>query len=219
MSLLTIFKCETLLLLRNPQSWLQGLLFFTLVIFILSFVLAAKQAEYHLLLPLYIWLSALLAQLLAIDALFKQDYLDGSLDLLLLSEPLPLLVIGKIVPHLLFNLLPLLVITFILSLMWQFSFVLTAVLLGSLALGMPILFLLGSLGAALTVSVRSSSVLTGIILLPFYVPALLFAVSAVQNSALGLPWQGSMALLGANFILMMILCPLASAGILKVTAG
>jgi heme exporter protein B len=97
--------------------------------------------------------------------------------------------------------------------------VLTGVLLASLALGMPILFLLGSVGAALTVSVRSSSVLTGIILLPFYVPALLFAVSAVQNSALGLPWQGSMALLGANFILMMILCPLASAGILKVTAG
>lgn len=214
-----IFKCETLLLLRNPQSWLQGLLFFTLVIFIFSFVLLTKQAEYHLLLPLYIWLAALLAQLLAVDALFKQDYLDGSLDLLLLREGLPLLVIGKILPHLLFNLIPLLVLTLLFSFMWEFSFTLTAVLLGSLALGLPILFLLGSLGAALTVSVRSSSLLTGIILLPFYVPALLFAVSAVQNSALGLPWQGSMALLGANFLLMMILCPLASAGILKVTAG
>ncbi len=92
-------------------------------------------------------------------------------------------------------------------------------LLGSLSLGLPILFLLGSLGAALTVSVRGSSILTGIILLPFYVPALLFAISAVQNSVLGLPWQGSMALLGANFIIMLILCPFASAGILKVTAG
>lgn len=217
--LANIFKCETLLLLRNPQSWLQGLIFFTLVIFILSFVLATKQAEYHILLPLYIWLAALLAQLLAIDALFKQDYIDGSLDLLLLSEPLPLLVIGKILPHLLFHLLPLLFLTLLLSFIWEFSVTLTIVLLSSLALGMPILFLLGSLGAALTVSVRSSSVLTGIILLPFYVPALLFAISAVQNSALGLPWQGAMALLGAQLILMIILCPLASAGILKVTAG
>ncbi len=219
MTLANILKCETLLLFRNPQSWLQGLLFFTLVIFILSFVLAAKQQDYHLLLPLYIWLSALLAQLLAIDNLYKQDYVDGSLDLILLSEELPLLVIGKILPHLLFNLIPLLILTLILSLMWQFSVELTVVLLASLALGMPILFLLGSIGAALTVSVKSSSVLTGIILLPFYVPALLFAVSAVQNSALGLPWQGSMALLAANFILIFLLAPFASAGILKVTAG
>jgi heme exporter protein B len=219
MTLANILKCETLLLFRNPQSWLQGLLFFTLVIFILSFVLAAKQEDYHLLLPLYIWLSALLAQLLAIDNLYKQDYLDGSLDLILLSDTLPLLMIGKILPHLLFNLIPLLFLTFLLSLMWQFNVELTLVLLASLALGMPILFLLGSIGAALTVSVKSSSVLTGIILLPFYVPALLFAVSAVQNSALGLPWQGSMALLAANFILILMLAPFASAGILKVTAG
>lgn len=212
MSLTTLLKCETVLLLRNPQAWLQGLLFFTLVIFILSFVLDAK-------LPLFIWLAALLAQLLAVDSLFKQDYLDGSLDLLLLGDSLPLLVIGKIIPHLLFNLIPLLILTLILSLLWEFGLNVTLVLLASLTLGMPILFLLGSIGAALTVGVRNSSVLTGIILLPFYVPALLFAVSAVQNAALGLPWQGSLALLGANFILMLILCPLASAGILKVTAG
>lgn len=219
MTLANIFKCESLLLLRNPQAWLQGLLFFTIVIFILSFVLATKQQDYHLLLPLYIWLAALLSQLLAIDSLYKQDYLDGSLDLLLLSESLPLLVIGKILPHLLFNLIPLLILTLILSLLWQFDSQLTIVLLASLALGMPILFLLGSIGAALTVAVKSSSVLTGIILLPFYVPALLFAISAVQNSAVGLPWEGSLALLGANFILMLMIAPLASAGILKVTAG
>jgi heme exporter protein B len=215
-----IFKCECLMLLRNPQSWLQGILFFTLVIFLLSFVLAAKQAEYHLFLPLYIWLAALLAQLLMIDALFKQDFLDGSLDFYILSgNELPFLVIAKLLPHLLFSLIPLLLLTLLLSFIWQFSAVLTMVLLTSLFLGLPILFLLGSLGAALTVSVRSSSVLTGIILLPFYVPALLFAVSAVQNSALGLPWQGSLALLGANFILMAIVCPIASAAILKVTAA
>jgi heme exporter protein B len=213
------FKCEALLLFRNPQSWLQGLLFFTLVIFILSFVLASKQEDYHLLLPLYIWLAALLAQLLAIDSLYKQDYLDGSLDLLLLGETLPALIIAKILPHLLFNLIPLLILTLVLSVLWQFSWHLTVVLLASLALGMPILFFLGSIGAALTVAVKSSSVLTGIILLPFYVPALLFAVSAVQNSAMGLPWQASIALLGANFILMLILAPFASAGILRVTAG
>ncbi|MFA6037098.1 MAG: heme exporter protein CcmB [Legionellales bacterium] len=212
MSLANLFKCETLLLLRNPQSWLQGLLFFTLVMFILSFVLDAKA-------PLFIWLAALLAQLLAVDSLFKQDYLDGSLDLLLLGESLPILIIGKIIPHLLFNLIPLLVLTLLLSMLWEFGLHVTMVLLATLTLGMPILFLLGSLGAAFTVCVRNSSLLTGIILLPFYVPALLFAASAVQNAALGLPWQGSMALLGANFILMLILCPLASAGILKVTAG
>lgn len=214
-----IFKCETLMLLRNPQAWLQGLLFFTLVIFILSFVLASKQQDYHLLLPLYIWLAALLAQLLAIDSLYKQDYIDGSLDLLLLGETLSLLLISKILPHLLFNLIPLLILTVILSIIWQFSLQLTLVLLITLALGMPILFFLGSIGAALTVAVKSSSVLTGIILLPFYVPALLFAVSAVQNSAIGLPWQGSVALLAANFVLVFILAPLASAGILKVTAA
>lgn len=214
-----ILKCETLLLLRNPQSWLQGIIFFTLVIFILSFVLAAKQSEYALLLPLYIWLAALLAQLLAIDALFKQDYQDGSLDLFILGEQLPLLVIGKVLPHLLFYLIPLLALTVILSFIWQFSATLMLVLMATLTLGMPILFLLGSLGAALTVALRSSSILTGIILLPLYVPTLLFALSAVQNTALGLPWQGSLALLGANFIVVSILCPLASAAILKVTAG
>lgn len=214
-----IFKCETLLLFRNPQAWLQGLLFFTLVIFILSFVLAARQQDYHLLLPLYIWLAALLAQLLTIDSLYKQDYLDGSLDLLLLSDTLPLVILGKMIPHLLFNLIPLLILTLVLSVLWEFSWNLTFVLLLSLALGMPILFLIGSVGSALTVAVKSSSVLTGIILLPFYVPALLFAVSSVQNSAIGLPYQGSLALLGANLILMLILAPLASAGILKVTAG
>ncbi len=105
---LKIFKCEMLLLLRNPQSWLQGLIFFTLVIFILSFVLFVKQSEYQLLIPLYIWLAALLAQLLAMDALFKQDHLDGSLDLLLLREVLPFLIFGRLFPHLFCNFVPLL---------------------------------------------------------------------------------------------------------------
>lgn len=129
MSLLNLFKCETLLLLRNPQSWLQGLLFFTLVMFILSFVLDAKT-------PLFIWLAALLAQLLAVDSLFKQDYLDGSLDLLLLGETsLPILIIGKIIPHLLFNLIPLLALTVILSVLWEFGLNVTLVLLATLTLG------------------------------------------------------------------------------------
>jgi len=215
-----VFKRECVLLLRTPQSWLQGLLFFTLVIFLFSFVLMAKQTDYQVLLPLYIWLAALLAQLLAIDALFKQDYLDGSLDLLLLSDTdLSYLIIGKILPHLLFSLIPLLILTALLSVVWQFEIQLMAVLLLSLIIGLPSLFLFGSIGAALTVSVRNSSVLTGIILLPLYVPVLLFAVSAVQNTALGLPWQGAIALLGANFILAGILAPIASAAVLKVTAG
>ncbi|HLF67333.1 MAG TPA: heme exporter protein CcmB [Gammaproteobacteria bacterium] len=215
-----VFKRECVLLLRTPGSWLQGLLFFALVIFLFSFVLMTRQSEYHLLLPLYIWLAALLAQLLAIDALFKQDHLDGSLDLLLLSETsLGYLVIAKLLPHLLFCLIPLLILTAVLSIIWQFEWPLAGVLLLSLSIGVPSLFLLGAIGAALTVALRSSSVLTGIILLPLYVPVLLFAVSAVQNAALGLPWQGAMALLGANFILVGLLSPITSAAILKVTAG
>jgi heme exporter protein B len=163
-----------------------------------------------------IWVAALLAALLSLDRLFEADYRDGGLELLALSElPLELAVLAKCAAHWLLTGLPLAVVSPLLALFvdLQSTTILTLVL--GLAIGTPALSLIGAVAAALTLGARRQGVVLSILVLPLYVPPLVFGAGAVEASAAGIGERANLLILGALSLAALALCPWASAAALR----
>jgi len=170
--------------------------------------------------PGVIWVSALLAVLLSLDRLFKQDYDDGSLDQLMLSpNPLMILVLSKVTAHWLLTGLPLVIIAPLLGLFMSLPMDAVTVLIYSLLLGTPVLSLVGAIGVSLTVAVNRGGVLLSLIILPLYIPILIFGANAVDVATDGLPVTGQLLFLGAVLALAASLAPLATSVALRITAS
>jgi heme exporter protein B len=168
--------------------------------------------------PGLVWVVALLATLLSLDSIFRSDFEDGALELLLVSpQPIAVLVLAKITAHWLVAGLPLLVFALPLSLMLYLPISALPVLIATLVLGTPVLSLLGAIGVALTVGLRRGGMLLALLVLPLYVPVLIFATSAVQAAATGLPVSGQLAIMSAMLILALILAPLTAAAALRIS--
>jgi len=168
--------------------------------------------------PGVIWVAALLAAMLALNRLFASDYADGTLEqMALASEPLFILVIGKVLAHWLVTGLPLVLIAPVLGLQFDMPPDALAVMAGSLALGTPVLSLIGGVGAALTLGVRGGGVLVALLVLPLYIPVLVFGAGAVVASGAGLSAQAHLLLLGASLALAMVLSPWATAMALRIS--
>lgn len=167
--------------------------------------------------PGAIWIAALLAVLLSLESLFRADRDDGALEQHLLSPaPLPLTVLARLVAHWITTVLPLLLVAPLLAMMLGIEGDARAVLLASLALGMPTLCAIGAIGAALTVGLPRGGVLVALLVLPLYVPVLVFGAGAVQAAAAGFAVGGQLALLGALLALSVALAPFAIAGALRI---
>ena len=167
--------------------------------------------------PGIVWVCALLATLLSVGALYATDLEDGSLDQLLLAAGTPLPVaLAKAVAHWLVTGLPLTIAAPLLGLLFDVAPRSVAALVASLLLGTPILSLLGGLGAALTLGVRSGGVLLILLVLPLSIPTLIFGAGAVVAIDSGLSARGHFSLLGALLILTMLLAPLATAAALRI---
>lgn len=166
-----------------------------------------------------IWVAALLAAMLSLDRLFQADYEDGSLDLLLLS-PLPpsLLVLAKCLAHWLVTGLPLAVIAPVLALLMNMDAHAIPTLLAAMLLGTPALSLIGSIGAALTVGIRRGGVLLSLLVLPLFIPTLIFGAGAVEAASTGLGASAYLLILAALSMAALVLAPLASAAALKLAA-
>jgi heme exporter protein B len=166
--------------------------------------------------PAVIWVAALLATLLTLDRLFQADLEDGSLDLLALG-PLPLgfVVLAKCLAHWLTGALPLLAVAPVLCLLMNVPGHAVPVLLAAMALGTPALSLIGAIGAALTVGIRRGGVLLSLLVLPLYVPVLIFGVGAVDAATAGLPIGPSLSVLAAGSLVALVLAPLAAAAALR----
>jgi heme exporter protein B len=209
---------EFLLSFRRKSDLANPLIFFVMVATLFPLGVSPEPDFLAQLAPGVIWVAALLATLLSMDALFRSDYEDGSLEQLLLSpQPLFVLVLAKVAAHWCMTGLALTLMAPLLALMLFLPADGMAGLLLSLLLGTPTLSLVGAIGAALTVGLKKGGVLISLLVLPLYIPVLIFGTGAVQAAVTGLPLAGYLALLGALLALALVLAPVAIAAALRIS--
>ena len=212
-----IIHRDLLLVARRKSEVLTALFFFVVVTSLFPLGIGADAALLRKIAPGVLWVAALLSTLLGLQRMFAADYIDGALEQLILTpQPLVLLVAGKITAHWLVSGLPLVVLAPIIGIQFDLDASSLYVLMGSLLLGTPVLSLLGSIGAALTLGVRGGSVLMSLLILPLYIPVLIFGAGAVYANSVGLDTSGHFSLLGALLILALAFVPWVSASALKI---
>jgi len=168
--------------------------------------------------PGVIWVAALLAALLSLEGIFRSDFEDGTLEQFLLSShPVSVLVLAKVLAHWLITGLPLLVISPLLGVLLGLPGDAIMILLVTLMLGTPVLSLIGAVGVALTVGLRKGGMILSLLVLPLYVPLLIFAANAVDTAAAGLPVTAHLSLISALLVLALSLSPLATAAALRIS--
>lgn len=205
---------------RSRHELANPLIFFVLVVTLFPLAVTPSEDLLRVMAPGVIWVSALLSVLLSLDRLFKQDYEDGSLDQLMLSpNPLVILVLAKVSAHWLLTGLPLVLIAPLLGMIMYVPDEALGALVLSLLLGTPVLSLVGAIGVSLTVAVNRGGVLLSLIILPLYIPVLIFGANAVDVASDGLSIRGQMLFLGAMLALALSLAPLATAVALRITAS
>jgi heme exporter protein B len=205
------------LLWRRRGDALQPALFALLVVVLFALALGAEPQALARVASAVLWLAVLLAGLLALDTLFRGDAEDGSLEQWMLAPvPLAWLVLVRTFMHWATTALPLLVATPLLAELLHLPRAQLPVLLASLALGTPLLSLLGAVVAALTVGMRRSGILVALLALPLYVPVLVFGAGSVVAAAQGLDPVGALLLLGAGLALALVLAPLAAAAAIRI---
>ena len=205
---------------RSRHELANPLIFFVLVVTLFPLAVSPSAEVLRVMAPGVIWVSALLSVLLSLDRLFKQDYEDGSLDQLMLSpNPLVILVLAKVCAHWLLTGLPLVLVAPLLGMFMYVPDEAIGVLMLSLLLGTPVLSLVGAIGVSLTVAVNRGGVLLSLIILPLYIPVLIFGANAVDVASDGMSVRGQMLFLGAVLALALSLAPLATAVALRITAS
>ncbi|GAB3092512.1 heme exporter protein CcmB [Lysobacter terrae] len=212
-----LFLRDLRLLWRRRGDALQPALFALLVVTLFALALGNDRATLAKSAGAVLWLAALLAGLLALDSLFRGDAEDGSLEQWMLAPvPLAWLVLVRTFMHWATTALPLLVAAPLLAELLHLPHAQLGVLLASLALGTPLLSLLGAVVAALTVGMRRSGILVALLALPLYVPVLVFGAGSVVQAAQGLDVTGAMLMLGAGLVLSLVLAPLAAAAAIRI---
>ncbi|MFL6591701.1 MAG: heme exporter protein CcmB [Luteimonas sp.] len=205
------------LLWRRRGDAAQPVLFALLVVVLFALALGGEARALANVAPAVLWLAVLLAGLLALDSLFRGDADDGSLEQWMLAPvPLAWLVLVRTFMHWTTTALPLIVATPLLGELLHLPRDQLPVMLASLALGTPLLSLLGAVVAALTVGMRRSGILVGLLALPLYVPVLVFGAGSVAATAQGLDASGALLLLGAGLVAAIVLAPLAAAAAIRI---
>ncbi|MCY4286486.1 MAG: heme exporter protein CcmB [Thiotrichales bacterium] len=216
---IAIVRRDLLLAMRHRAEAANPLLFFVIVVALVPLGLNPRRETLELIAPGVFWIGALLATLLSLERMFRSDFDDGSLELMLISpQPLPLIVLAKILAHWLVTGLPLVLAAPPIALLLGLPTSSLAVLLTTLVLGTPTLSAVGAIGVALTVGLRRGGMLLSLLVLPLYIPVLIFAASAV-SAADGLPVTGQLYLLGALAVLSFTLAPLAAAAALRISVS
>ena len=215
---LQIFKRDLVIAFRRRSEIIHPLIFFVMVISLFPLAIGDDKVLLQKIAPAIIWVTALLATMLSLDNLFRSDFEDGSLEqMTLLKTPLSLLVTAKITAHWFITGLPLLLITPLLAVLLYVPTEMISMLLLTLLLGTPTLSLIGAVGIALTVGLRQGGVILSLLILPLYIPVLIFATLALQNSAQGFSADAQLAMMLAILVLAITLSPFAIAAALKVS--
>ena len=214
-----LLRRDLRLALRQGSDTATVLAFFLIVVSLFPFGVGPEPQTLSAVGAGILWVAALLAALLSLDRLFQADYEDGTLDYLLSAPTAPsLLVIAKCLAHWLTTGLPLVVLSPLLGLLLNLPGAAYPALVAGLALGTPVLTLIGAIGAALVLGARRGGVLLSLLILPLYIPVLIFGVGAVEAAATGQGFRAHLLLLGAFFLGALALAPFVAAVALRQAA-
>lgn len=215
-----VLRRELTSALRRRADILNPLWFFIIVITLFPLGIGPEPAQLARIAPGIVWVAALLSSLLALERLFRDDFLDGTLEqLMLMPCPLSVLVLAKVVAHWFLTGLPLLLLSPLVAVLLSLDMVAFKAVFWTLLLGTPILSLLGAIGVALTVGIGKGGVLLSLLTLPLYIPVLIFATSAIDAANFGVPYHGQLAILAAMLVGSITLAPFAIASALRVSVN
>jgi heme exporter protein B len=215
---LLLLRRDLILAFRRRAELMNPLLFFVLVTALFPLGIGTDPLLLKAVGPGVIWVAALLASLLSLESVFRSDFEDGSLEQFLLSaHPVSILVMAKVLAHWLVTGLPLLIVAPLLGVLLDLPGTSIKVVMLTLVLGTPVLSLVGSIGVALTVGLRRGGMILSLLVLPLYVPVLIFAANAVETAAAGLPITAHLSMLSGLLVLALSLSPLATAAALRVS--
>ena len=214
---IAVIRRDLLLAFRRRADVLTTLFFFVIVVSLFPLGVGPEMKTLRIIAPGVVWVAALLASMLSLQRLFAADYQDGTLEQMLLSpQPLALIVLGKIVAHWMVSGLPLALMAPILGLQFDLPPAALGILFVALLLGTPILSLIGAVGAALTLGLRGGGVLLSLLVLPLYIPALIFGAGAVEAYIAGVSPEGHLSLLAALLIMSGLATPWVTAQALRI---
>lgn len=213
-----VFSRDMKVAFRQRQDLLNPLLFFVMVVTLFPLGVSPEVSFLREAGAGILWVAALLSVLLSLDHLFRHDFDDGTLEQLVLQpQPLFLLVLAKTAAHWMLTGLPLVVLAPVLGVMVHLEGNSIAVLCLTLLIGTPVLSLIGAIGAALTLGLRSAGVLLSLLIIPLYIPVLIFGTGTVAAAAEGAPVGAYVALMGAFLVLAVTLAPFAAAAALRIS--
>ncbi|BDP29774.1 heme exporter protein CcmB [Vibrio vulnificus] len=216
----TIIRRELLIAFRRQADILNPLWFFIIVITLFPLSIGPEPNLLARIAAGIVWVAALLSALLSLERLFRDDFQDGALEqMMLMSIPLQLVVISKVIAHWLLTGLPLILISPLLAILLSLDFNTWLSVVLTLLVGTPTLSFIGAIGVALTVGLQKGGVLLSLLILPLYIPILIFATSAIDAAALGMTYNGQLAILGAMLVGGMTLTPFAISAALRVSVN
>ncbi|KDM93081.1 heme exporter protein CcmB [Photobacterium galatheae] len=219
-SMYQVIRRELLIAFRRQADVFNPLWFFIIVITLFPLGIGPEPSLLARIAPGIIWVAALLAALLSLERLFRDDFVDGSLEqMMLMPTPLPVLALAKVIAHWLLTGLPLLLISPLLAILLSLDWSTWLAVVLTLLIGTPTLSFLGAIGVALTVGLRKGGVLLSLLILPLFIPVLIFATSAIEAASLGMGYQGQLALMGAMLAGAATLAPFAIAASLRVSVS
>lgn len=217
-SMTTIIRRELLIAFRRQADVLNPLWFFIIVITLFPLSIGPEPMLLARIAAGIVWVAALLSALLSLERLFRDDFSDGSLEqMMLMPTPLSVLVLAKVFAHWVLTGLPLIIISPLLAILLSLDFNSWLAVVLTLLLGTPTLSFLGAVGVALTVGLQKGGVLLSLLILPLYIPVLIFATSAIDAAGLGMAYNGQLAILGALFMGSATLTPFAISSALRVS--
>jgi len=215
-----VLRRELKIAFRKSAEIINPLWFFIIVITLFPLGLGPEPKLLARIAPGIVWVAALLSSLLSLERLFRDDYLDGSLEqLLLLPTPLTLTVLAKVCAHWVVTGLPLLIISPLVALLLSLDFDTWKAVALTLLLGTPTLSFIGAIGVALIVGLRKGGVLLSLLVLPLYIPVLIFSTGAIDAASMAMPISGYLAILGAMLAGSVTLAPFATATALRISVN
>lgn len=217
---LSLLKRDLLIAYRNRSEIMNPLMFFVLVTLLFPLGIGPSSNLLQTISPGVLWVAALLSALLSLDTLFRSDFDDGTLEQMVLSpQPLAVMVTARVLAHWVMSAVPLLLLSPVLATSLNMPGDGIIVLMITLLLGTPILSFIGAIGSALTVGLKRSGMLLALLVIPLYIPVLIFGAGAVDTASAGLPVTGQIYILAAFLVLSLTLAPLAIAAALKMSVS
>ena len=214
----SVIRRDLLLALKQKSDIVQTLFFFAVVVTLVPLGVGAETNLLRSMAPGVVWVAALLAALLSLPRLFAHDWADGTLEQMLISaEPLTVIVLAKVSAHWLVTGVPMTVFSLVFGVMFDLPAEETWVLTAALALGTPVLSLVGAIGAALTLGLRAGSVLTSLLVLPLYIPVLVFGAGAAVQVAMSVSPAADLMVTGALTLFALAAAPFAVAAALRIS--